>query len=343
MTVSRSPFGNNFDFLRLVLASMVIFSHSFPLTGRPDLFGRFTDGWVNLGEFAVDLFFVISGFLIVGSLQCSKDLGEYLFKRLLRVFPALFVMLLLTVLLLWGCFGLERIGGVKGCLSYIYNNLSLYRLQYGLGNVFAENQYPLVVNGSLWSLAYEFSLYLLLCLIFPLRHKRVVMLAMITSFFLFAFYAYHFVPELLAHQLLGIRLEPKLLYRLTAFFMAGGVLSLVDLSFLDRKITVPILFVLLVACVVCGLFDVFGFLLLPPLVVLIGTGYDHRLDYFPRRIGDISYGMYIYGFPIQQLLQYYLELGPYVLFLASLSLTALMASLSWHYVERRFLALKSLL
>ena len=83
---------NNFDFLRLVFSSAVIFSHSFPLTGKEEIFTVLTNNQLGLGGLSVNVFFALSGYLIFISLKHSKTIKNYLWKRLLRLYPALIVL-----------------------------------------------------------------------------------------------------------------------------------------------------------------------------------------------------------------------------------------------------------
>ena len=89
---------NNFDFIRLFLAVLVIFSHSYPLGTGSELAGAdfniLTKGQVTGGHLAVDLFFIISGFLITASFERSKSIATYLKKRFLRIYPGFVVAML---------------------------------------------------------------------------------------------------------------------------------------------------------------------------------------------------------------------------------------------------------
>jgi len=139
--------GNNFDFIRLVAASLVVFSHSFILAegtdGREPLY-FLTAGREDLGQVAVATFFVISGFLITMSFESSRSIGNYLWKRVLRVFPALIILLLLTTFVLGPLatnLSLKDYFSQGHTYSYL-TNVRLFRLQYDLPGLFQENPYP---------------------------------------------------------------------------------------------------------------------------------------------------------------------------------------------------------
>ena len=91
---------NNFDFLRLLFAVWVIITHSYPLTGQPeqDLLWKITNGQTVFSYISVRGFFAISGYLIIQSLLRSNNLIDYYWKRILRIFPALFVVLLFSTI-----------------------------------------------------------------------------------------------------------------------------------------------------------------------------------------------------------------------------------------------------
>ena len=158
---------NNFNILRLIFASTVIISHSYPLTNNIEIFSKITNNQIDLGSISVEIFFIISGYLIFTSLHCSKSIISYLWKRILRLFPALVIMLLITILILPFITNSNNIFLQKDYYSYLYNNLTLYRVQYSVKGIFENNPYPKAINGSLWTLRYEFTMYLFL--IIPVR------------------------------------------------------------------------------------------------------------------------------------------------------------------------------
>jgi peptidoglycan/LPS O-acetylase OafA/YrhL len=91
---------NNFDFLRLLFASFVIITHSYALSGNKecDLLCQYTNGQVSFSYLGVRGFFVISGYLVFQSLKRSRNIFDYSIKRILRLYPALILMLILTIL-----------------------------------------------------------------------------------------------------------------------------------------------------------------------------------------------------------------------------------------------------
>jgi peptidoglycan/LPS O-acetylase OafA/YrhL len=144
---------NNFDFMRLSLAVLVIYSHGYALGLGSEVhepFVRFTRGQVSGGVIAVDAFFVMSGFLIAASAQRSRGVGSFLRKRVARIYPAFLVAALLTALLIVPVSGRQFLYG--GYLARIGDFLwkTTWLTEFSYTGVFADNPFPNVINGSTW-------------------------------------------------------------------------------------------------------------------------------------------------------------------------------------------------
>src|SRR5688572_1487341 len=163
---------NNFNLIRLVAAWLVIYGHSYPVTATsgPDVLQQLVQ-IKFAGGIAVDVFFVISGFLIAASLERNR-LTHYLAARALRIFPAQIVCVLLCVFVLGPLLTtVADYWSSPQTWKYLWKNITLGRTQYFLPGVF-EALPSKAVNGSLWSLPIEFRLYLLLGLLAVLRMFR---------------------------------------------------------------------------------------------------------------------------------------------------------------------------
>ncbi len=160
--------GNNFDALRLIAATTVIFSHSFLiadgnenheplilLTGRQSI----------LGLAGVFVFFAISGFLVTQSYEQTQSPLRYLAKRVLRVFPGLVAALVLSAFVLAPLVTMLPLGEyLRRAAPYRYvlwNTLLDLRVHELPKVLFVDNPVGLEVNGSLWTLRYEFEMYLM--------------------------------------------------------------------------------------------------------------------------------------------------------------------------------------
>ncbi len=345
MQSSSTRFQNNFDFLRIFAALTVIFSHSYALLGSSDTSSdpvMILTGISTGGTFAVGIFFVISGYLITKSWERGPHVFKYLKKRVLRIFPALIVVVVLTVFLL-GPFvtTLSLNDYFRNPQTWNYlRTIYLYYLARGgasrfvLPGVFVNNPYPgAPVNGSLWTLPFEFSMYIVVLLLglVGLVKKRLVVIPL----FLFGILLQIIVP---------VRPLPYLssdnVFWSTCF-IGGMVLYLYrDKIRLDYKIVLLSLFIWALSFhTAYGLYV--SSLVLPYLVIyfaFLRTPRLHRV----AKYGDFSYGLYIYAFPIQQLIIYFLvdTLTPARLFGLSIIATFPAAVLSWFLIESRALKFK---
>jgi peptidoglycan/LPS O-acetylase OafA/YrhL len=334
---------NNFNILRLIFASTVIISHSYPLTNNEEIFSVITSNQIDLGVLSVNIFFIISGYLIFNSLFKSKTVYNYVWKRFLRLYPGLIVNLIIALLVVLIVNTSANIFAQLDFYTYFPRNLSLYGIQHQIKNVFEQNPYPKkAINGSLWTLSYEFTMYILIIpfIFFKKANKNITLILLLTIFML-AFYFNLFRPGFLKNSFNIINLESRSFYRLLLFFISGSIMNYINLDKLkSNKVIFAITFILL-ASLYGNIYKYISPVLLPFLIILIGLSYNKFLWNFTEKLGDISYGVYIYGFLIQQILMNYFKLEPLYLMLFSLILTYIIASLSWHYIEKKALEYKN--
>jgi len=329
---------NNFDFLRFVAATGVVYSHSYPLaTGHEgDVIARLTDSQWTVGDIAVGVFFIISGFLITQSWLRLKSLRRYVWARFLRIVPALAVVVVLSVVVLGPLVTtLTTADYFTSAQTWTYLlNVVPVGTQYALPGVFGANPEGSGVNGSLWTITPEIWCYAAvagIALIGLLRRRWAV--------------AAGYCAYVAVYVFCGMtgRLGPILVSfgALVLYFGAGMLLCL----FAD---TVPLSGWVGGAMLVCGcgLDVVLHSGLMYPVVFTLFGAYPLLVIAFSRRVdlhnfskwGDFSYGMYIYAFPIQQLIVWY-SIGygqivsPMVLAGVSLVATLVCAAVSWHLVE----------
>lgn len=336
---------NNFDFLRLIFASFVVISHSYALSGAPhgDLLSQLTNGQMEFSYLGVHGFFIISGYLIFKSLLRCKGLPDFYWKRLLRLFPALLVVLFLTVLLAPAVYEstvpyLQN----KSVYTYIPQNITLFFRQKGIDGVFENNPYKHSINGSLWTICYEFSMYVMVSLLFFIREKTfvktVVILLFISSFLLSLFHPYFF------HGLfMKMELGSNHFYNLMCFFVGGMIMTYLNTNKRTENILIILSFAVLIASVYLNINQYTCYITLPLLVILLGKSSTRYLNKVGDTIGDTSYGIYIYSFPIQQTLMYFFKLDTAMLFIISLPLSILLGYVSWHLIEKKALEYKDLL
>jgi peptidoglycan/LPS O-acetylase OafA/YrhL len=340
--------GNNFNLLRLSAAVLVIISHAFELpTGlaRHDEMFYFTGR--ALAWYAVNVFFVVSGYLIAASWDRRPSLGPFLWARFLRIYPGLFVMLILIVPALGIFFStlppLQYLANNQTFL-YLAGGLSIVHVQYELPGVF-ENTPLSAVNGSLWTLRYEVLCYAGIALagvIGLLRStgpRRLLLVAVIiaSSVVLICFDA-RGLPQL------GGKLA--MLYELARLAMCFSLGAL----YLGMEKDIP-LKIYILAPLLAVMIAARGTPLFAPLAN-IATAYGTMwLAFVPaakwitwtRSAPDYSYGIYIYAFPIQQALIAAIPgISPAANFAFALAFVIVLAAMSWHFVEKPALSYKSL-
>lgn len=328
---------NNFTVLRWVAAFAVLVSHSFPLAIRHkshDLLDVVTGH--ELGWYAVNAFFVVSGFLVTKSLWSRRSLVDFLRARALRIFPALLVMLVVVVgaLGLWfGALPLADFWRDERTWSYVVGNATLLGTHYEtLPGVFGGK----TVNGSLWTLPSEVFCYLLLAVAGALgaaasRTRLWAFMAVAFAGYLFlvlapetalGFYPSVFppggadlFPRLGFCFLLGVvyfQIHRKLPLRTSVMLLLWGLVPFAAATpFKSAAISVALAY---------SAFW-FAFLESPLLAPL-------------QRMPDYSYGIYIYAFPVQKCVyDVWPRMTPYVHIAVAGAVTIVLAGLSWHLVE----------
>lgn len=336
---------NHFDILRVLLASLVVFSHSFVLgSGSEALeplawlckqaFGQV----ITLGELAVDGFFVISGYLIAMSWERSKSAGDYLRKRIGRIFPGFIVASAIGVYAL-PYFAVQADAWQHVGLGEFLAKVLLLK-SAGHPQAFAANAYPGVTNGSLWSISYEFWCYIGVALLGTtglLVQRRAVLalfgLALLVSY---GFAASGWRPGGgLLGEIVGF---PPFWARLLPYYLAG----VLAYRYRDAIRYTPAGSALAVAATVAlaPLEHSWSFVL--PIAwayVLLCLAFTSAFrPLAATRYGDCSYGAYLYAFPIQQscVMAAGGSLPPMLLFSISLPLSLLVGLLSRHLVEKWF-------
>lgn len=327
---------NNFDFLRFFAASAVVFGHCYWLSGAGDVEPvRLFTGSMDTADIAVNLFFVMSGFLIAASWMNSRSVLDFAAKRALRIFPALCVSTLFTVLIigpLATALPLKDYLLSSQTLRYLSNTVLV--TQFHLPGVFTDNPFPNTVNGSVWTLPYEVLMYTTLLAMGLLKvFGRIAVLVVPISLLLMHF---HLAPAL--------GLESDILRkstRLGMFFFFGSALYLYRRQLpWNWKVALSMLALSLLSART-ELWFYIHVLTLPYLTIYLAHLPIPRLSGFGKH-GDFSYGIYIFSFPVQQLLMHWfspqLPLG--VFMAISLSASIGIAALSWHLIEAPALRLK---
>jgi len=152
-------FSNNFDFVRLLAATLVFLSHQHVLTGHGELL--LLPG-LSAGAVGVGVFFAVSGFLVTQSWMRDPHLVRFAVKRLLRIWPGLAVAVFLTVFVVGSAATSLPLGDfLSSRATYDYFNILRFKIYYVLPGVFEGNPYPRGVNGSLWTIPIEVQWYVI--------------------------------------------------------------------------------------------------------------------------------------------------------------------------------------
>ncbi|SHJ28097.1 acyltransferase family protein [Pseudobutyrivibrio xylanivorans] len=342
---------NNLNLVRLVAAMLVMYMHSFALCQanlESDLMYTLTFHKALSGQVGVDIFFVISGFLIYRSYDRSNKIGKYLKARFLRIWPLLALFVLSTAFIFGPMFTtLSKkeyyAGDIKGYLM----NLVFISSQTRLPGVFA-NHINQSSNGSIWTLQYEVICYLLVLLMVPLlrKFKKLIFVIIGVSAAIYLFFSYGCTTD----TFLGISKTPFINFgRLTMQFEVGVLYYVYR-----KKITMSRKkFLIAVAGLIAGsyimdyeiVFAIFG----AYIVLYLGFNY-YSISKLYNKVGDISYGVYIMSFFVQQRViewlgeipygyrAYYMD--TYTNFWVSVLIVVPLALISWHCFEKQLLKLK---
>lgn len=320
-----------------MLASLVIVSHGLPLfAGRLDPWQTAGAG-ANIGQMCVMAFFVISGLLVTRSAIRSRSVLSYALARLFRLVPGAFVCALWMALILGASFTTLSLADyfLNGRVwSFIAHNTLLMAIRYDLPGVFETNIYPRAVNGSLWSLKVEIRMYVFFGLIVFLARLRSDWPRFL-KYVLVAVAVFAFFRALLPVWMPDLGLRPKNDWIFGYYFAAGAAMLAFE-NRIPRNLSLALLlFVLAQLTVGTVLWDPLTRLTLPYLIFCAAFS-DFGLLKATRHREDISYGIYIYGFPVQQALYAIFrdQLNMATLTLMALAVTYLLAYLSRIWVER---------
>jgi len=344
---------NNFDFLRLALSVLVLYCHSYQLFYgyNCDPLQQVTDGQISFGAFAVNGFFSISGFLVAQSWLRSRGLLDYTKRRVLRIYPGFIVVLLLGMLVVGPLSGVNVHAYFHNSATYKYMT-NVFLTYCKLPGVFPTNPYPWESNGSLWTIRYEILCYIGVALfgMAQLLKRNAIAVLWVVVFAFYIFVHIHplsfsytggstHVARLLNFFMPGIG-SPEQLLRLTISFLSGTLFGLWNER--NRYSNIGIVISLLAMVVACHFQLIWYVLGLCQTYLLFAIAFHPKIRLqFVGKKGDYSYGVYLYAFPIQQLLMHYFghDLNQTCYFLSALVFTMIAAYLSWHLVERPALSL----
>jgi peptidoglycan/LPS O-acetylase OafA/YrhL len=322
---------NNFTLIRLILAIGVIYSHTFLMTKdiKLDYLSNFLMPITTVGSLSVQIFFFLSGLFVAQSFSKEPNLFVYFVRRILRIWPALIVVVILTT------FVSIIIGSSNSVIEYLtftdfYNNiLKNIALIYDwtLPGVF-ENHRMSTINGAIHTLAPEVKMYVLLGIfgIFGLIKNKKVVFTIVLIFLFLCIDEGKFV-----NNFTFLFNMDYTIYVVSMF--SAGVLAWTLSNYIIIKMWHGIVFILLFNFIDFDALKIgFFYCFIIWIVLYLGQiNFSQRL-YFRT---DISYGIYLYGWPSTQfILVLNNEINPYLLTLLATILASFFAYFSWIIVEK---------
>lgn len=331
-----------FDYLRLALAIAIVCEHSL-ITSYGDAVGARV--WQLPFRPAVGMllpmFFALSGFLVTGSLFRARSLFHFLWLRVIRIYPALGVEVLVSAFILGPLLTtLPLRDYFSSSLFYSYLLNVTGHIHYLLPGLFESNPFPNVVNMQLWTIPFELGCYISLSILAVMGIKKFHWLAPAATFALMlAYFMIRWMVKTWAQIAIPGGLPGQLL---VACFLAGVALHL----YKDRLPWSPLL------CAASGVFAalLIGFIPLGDFIVApviayftISLGVLNPKKFWLLQHADYSYGIYLYGFVIQQAFacsfpwarEWWLNI------IFCVPATVATAALSWHLIEKPALVLRS--
>ena len=336
---------NVFDVLRLAAALAVLLSHCYPLTGRDEPFVRVMGE--TLGDIGVSVFFAISGFLVARSWASQPGLRPFAAKRALRLLPALVVCVWLLALVVGPITTTLSLGDyVTTPQTWVYPLRSSVLITFAgrLPGVFEHNPFVGAVDGSLWTLPLEACCYVMVAVLgaLALLHRRALLAgALVVGLVALS------PPVDIASRLPGGAQNTaaggnaEIVIHLVVLFLAGSLLYAARDRVRLSWWVAGALGVLWVVSWKSPWVVVTASLFIPYAILVVAYRAPVGLNALVRP-GDVSYGVYVYAFPVQQTIALaWKGVAPLAMLVIAAPITYLLGVTSWRLVESPTLALKS--
>jgi len=322
---------NNIDLLRLMASISVIYFHGYFLSPEEDAVDFISKilKQDNLGSLAVKFFFFISGLCVCNSLMEGKNIRFFLISRFFRIIPAYFFVVIFSALLIGPVvtnITLAEYFTNYQTYDYIISNI-MFNTKFSLPGVFEKNPFASGINGSLWTIVYEIGAYLGLLSLYMIGIYRSKLMAFFISIIIIIdlTQGHHFIFTWRVAN-------PEIDY-LVASFVFGAILAIFKKEVdVDAILIVGLL--LLYYLLYKSKQSIFIFYSLIFLLMLLISIQPWFLKLRPRY--DLSYGVYLWGFPIQQLIVYgFPDIGVYFNILISIIISIFVAWISWVFIEKK--------
>ena len=323
---------NNLNLLRFTAATAVVYAHSFGIMDRTSEERFYSVYGIGLGDIGVDAFFVVSGFLVTKSL-CSKDLRSFIWARVMRIYPALWVSSLLFVVaagLFTSPLPAIDFWSRHDTLLYLFRNATMLpRIGGETLLPFAFDMDHAEFNSSLWTLPLELQMYMLLCLLGILGALRYPIIAVGVA----CFGAIGFVGDSFGWFHLVVMDRARFIFM---FFCGSSFYLLRERVIMSGVVATACVTALAGAAILTSNHVLHRLVLaavLPFLTLWFGFVPGGPIRRF-NRLGDYSYGLYILACPVQFFLaDRHGSLAPWGLFALTMMIVLPMAIVSWRYVE----------
>jgi peptidoglycan/LPS O-acetylase OafA/YrhL len=335
------PRRNNFDLIRLLAALVVAFAHTYSLNGRADpLTGLLAYDYC--GTMAVWVFLVISGFLVARSIE-HQTTTNFVIARFLRIYPAFALAIgIQSFVIIPAFYELPISDYIGNGLLLSLDNLLLWPQNLAIPHVFSHLAAP-VVNGSLWTIPLEVSFYMIL-VIASGTFMSVQALYPVVFFGL--------VAGTIALRYLGIGFfsdQPSVFDGVTVYsfvvystYFWAGVCAWKYRDRINMSLGGFVIALLMLFAARHTAISQVAMIVLLPYIVLYLCVAGSIGTILHRWVGDLSYGVYLFAFPITNSVISLTggKLHPHVVFIISMTIFTTISYASWHLLEKRMLALK---
>ncbi len=335
---------NNFTLIRLIAALIVVKEHSFSSTTSNSA-GSLMNV-LHINAFGLPSFFFISGLLVSQSLEYSSSWRNFLWKRFLRLYPAACLSIVFCAFILGP---LVTSWSMKDYFSshLFYQFLStcfLIQVKYQLPGVFENSLLGhSSVNSSLWTICLELKLYLGLLFFWLLKipGKKYFLFLLIIVLLL----AGQVLPDktdLLIYNLIGKHVNIFGEFTYTLVFLTGVLINIYKQKILIKNYWLILILILFIVVVKFPDLRMLAFILIPAINLFVATKGLYLLKKITPR-ADLSYGIYVFAFPFQQVVANYLfPISTWTFFLLTVLIVFPFALFSWYMVEKKALSLKGL-
>lgn len=319
----------------------IVFSHSFYLSGNASIepLLRISNNKFDFSYIGLQIFFSISGFLIAKSALTSSSYKNYLWKRLLRIQPLLVVVTIVSIIVgtFFSTLSITSYFTEFKTYTYLRNIFPAFGIQFLLPQVFTNNIAESGVNGSLWTLVVEERLYIVMLLFWIFKRNSNIVLLLTITFLNFI----HCFNQVFAQNTVFNYFDTVSIFYSTVFLNAA-YFYVAKINFEEnakKYATISLALLILLGCF--NQINLLGTIIIPFFIVSLAHCNFKSFRFF--QFADYTYGLYIFSFPVQQMLCYKKQeyTNPYTVFVITIAIVLPLAMMSWHFFESKILNYKN--